>query len=248
MVLRADSIRDHVRPVGRGNSHGCSRNNFIHHTAFLSRFHGRRGGILLFSYKSVSRNAPCCGVFHNRIRIGLVGRVKCGTVAVNGRRFSFSLSGVTLLFGVTGFPIIYSGCGLSTAILGSLMGPCIVLGQFKLGVNIFKLKTGPRNLVRTGGYIKIICRSPVRISGGMTTLLGRGKYSLIMYLSRLNVRVSERLITGAQGVSMVLNKRSRAFVGKPRGCRGISKGRMPIVRAKGDKIQMNHLGLALGHG
>lgn len=250
VLLRADSIRDHLRPVGRRNSQGCSGNKFMHHTAFIGRFHGRRPSVLLFSYKSVSRKAPCCGVFRNRIRIGVVGRVGCSTVAVNGRRFSFSLSGVTHLFQVTSFPIIYTGCSMDTAILGSLIGPCIIFRESNIGVKILKLNYRLRNVMRTGGYMKIICGSPIAMTGRITTILGRGrKYSMIIYLSRLNIRCSRgRLVPGAHGVSIILKNRSRAFVGNPGALLGVSNGGISLVRANGDNVCMKRVSLALRGG
>lgn len=188
LVLRAGSARDHIRPVpvASPGPRFTKGTNFMHHIALVGRVQGRSGSLLLFSYNSFSRNSPFCGVFNNRIRIGLVGRVKCSTKVVKGRRFSLNLSGVTHLFGVTSFPIIYTGCNMRKAILRKLIGPCIVLRHGKVGMNIFKLDPTLRKLMRTGGYRKIIFRGPVRTTRHITSVLGgqRG-YSLIIYLSRL---------------------------------------------------------------
>lgn len=256
-VLRADSARDHVRPVDTRTTSRCTKvNNIIHHTNFMGRFHNGRPSVLLLSYKSVSRNAPCCGFFGNRLRIGVVGLVNCSTVAVNGRRFSFKLRGVTRLFHVTSFPIIYSGCSIANAMLRKLIGPCVALIHRKIGVKVFNLTPGVRKLIRTSGYVNVICGSPVGITRRVASLLERGRgYRIIVYVSRLNVHdtgprntSSRGLMNGAHNVSIVLKKRSRAFVRGPTICLGTSNGDIPILRAKGDNVCMKRVMLALARG
>lgn len=245
-LLRADSARDHVRPVSVRTTSGCTKvNKFMHHTAVLSRFHGSGPGMLIFSYKSFSRNAPCCGLFGNRMRMRVLGLVGCSTTAVNGRRFSFKLRGVTHLFGVTSFPVMYTGCNIRKAILRKLMGPCIVLRHSNLGVNMFNLNTGVRKLIRTSGCRKMAFRSPITMTGRVTTGLGRmRKYSTIIYLSRVKVGRSRVLIRRAHGVSIMLNKRSRAFVRRPTFFIGLSKRDMPMSRANGGNVFIKGVSLA----
>ncbi len=188
-VVRAGSARDYVVPIGPGSTSATvtSGKKFMHQATLLHNLQGRSTNLLLFSYKSFSRNSTCCGVCGKRIRVGLVGRVHCSTTAVKGRRFSFKLSGVTQVLHVTSFPFIYTGCRFRNAPMSNLIGPCIVVRQGKLEVKIFKLKAGLRNVITRKGHGKIACRSPIATTGHATSLLGgQRRYSLIIYLSRLN--------------------------------------------------------------
>lgn len=189
IILRAGSARSYIVPCGPGLTSATvtGHNNCLHHITVVGRRHDLGPSLLLFSDNSFSRKSPCCSLFGKSMRIKLVGRVGCSTTAVKGRRFSCNVSGVIHLFGVTGFPVIYTGCSFANARLTSVIGPCIVLRHGKLGVNIFKLTPRLTNLIVRGGCNYVRCLSPVRGTGRVARVLGGGRgYSIVVYVSRLN--------------------------------------------------------------
>ncbi len=187
-MLRAGSARDYVFPLGDGLPSAVltKQKKFLQQVTVL---HSRQRGsprLLLVSDNSFSRKSPCCALCRNSIRTRLVGTVNCSINALNGRRFSYKLSGVTEIVRRLSFPVIYTGCSFANAIIRKLIGPCIVVAGGNIEVNLFKLSPRLSKLITRTGDRNIAFHSPVTATGRVTSVLhgGRG-YSIIVYIDRL---------------------------------------------------------------